>query len=153
MGSEMCIRDSLKGEETVLVQIPDPVVYEAKAEDIPLEIVYEDSDLLVVNKPKGLVVHPAPGNPDGTLVNALLAHCGDSLSGINGVLRPGIVHRIDKNTSGLLIVAKNDRAHQGLAEQIQAHSFKRLYEAVVQGHLRQASGTVEARVRRQTAHR
>ena len=123
----------LKGEETVLVQIPDPVVYEAKAEDIPLEIVYEDSDLLVVNKPKGLVVHPAPGNPDGTLVNALLAHCGESLSGINGVLRPGIVHRIDKNTSGLLIVAKNDRAHQGLAEQIQAHSFKRLYEAVVQG--------------------
>lgn len=98
-----------------MVQIPDPVVYEAKAEDIPLEIVYEDSDLLVVNKPKGLVVHPAPGNPDGTLVNALLAHCGESLSGINGVLRPGIVHRIDKNTSGLLIVAKNDRAHQGLA--------------------------------------
>lgn len=143
----------LKGEETVLVQIPDPVVYEAKAEDIPLEIVYEDSDLLVVNKPKGLVVHPAPGNPDGTLVNALLAHCGESLSGINGVLRPGIVHRIDKNTSGLLIVAKNDRAHQGLAEQIQAHSFKRLYEAVVQGHLRQASGTVEAPIGRHPVDR
>lgn len=107
----------------------------------------------MVNKPKGLVVHPAPGNPDGTLVNALLAHCGESLSGINGVLRPGIVHRIDKNTSGLLIVAKNDRAHQGLAEQIQAHSFKRLYEAVVQGHLRQASGTVEAPIGRHPVDR
>lgn len=138
----------LKGGETVLVHIPDPVIYEARAENIPLEIVYEDGDLLVVDKPKGMVVHPAPGNPDGTLVNALLAHCGGSLSGINGVMRPGIVHRIDKNTSGLLIVAKNDRAHQGLAEQIQAHSFKRLYEAVVQGHLRQAFGSVNAPIGR-----
>lgn len=143
----------LKGGEIVLVQIPDPVQYEARAQNIPLAIVYEDEDLLVVNKPKGMVVHPAPGNLDGTLVNALLAHCGTSLSGINGVMRPGIVHRIDKNTSGLLIVAKNDRAHQGLAEQIQEHSFKRLYEAVVQGHLRQETGTVDAPIGRHPSDR
>ena len=139
--------------EIVMVSVPDPVEYEAKAQNIPLDIVYEDDDLLVVNKPKGMVVHPAPGNPDGTLVNALLAHCGDSLSGINGVMRPGIVHRIDKDTSGLLIVAKNDRAHRGLAEQIQIHSFKRLYEAVVQGHLRESSGTVEAPIGRHPVDR
>src|SRR5699024_9455556 len=106
-------------------ELPQPEELAVEPEDIPLDIVYEDADLLVVNKPKGMVVHPAPGNPCGTLVNALLAHCGDSLSGINGVIRPGIVHRIDKDTSGLLIVAKNDFAHQGLAEQIQAHSFTR----------------------------
>ena len=110
--------------------LPDPAPLEVEAQDIPLDIVYEDGDLLVVNKPKGMVVHPAPGNPDGTLVNALLYHCGESLSGINGVIRPGIVHRIDKDTSGLLIVAKNDTAHQKLAEQIQAHSF---YPGI-QGH-------------------
>ena len=140
------------GEE-LMVSVPEPVEYEAQAQAIPLDIVYEDDDLLVVNKPKGLVVHPAPGNPDGTLVNALLAHCGDSLSGINGVMRPGIVHRIDKDTSGLLIVAKNDRAHRGLAEQIQVHSFKRLYEAVVQGHLRQESGVVDAPIGRHPVDR
>ncbi len=143
----------LKGGETVLVRIPDPVPCEVRAQSIPLSIVYEDGDLLVVDKPKGMVVHPAPGNPDGTLVNALLAHCGKDLSGINGVLRPGIVHRIDKNTSGLLIVAKSDRAHQGLAEQIQAHSFKRLYEAVVQGHMRQEAGTVDAPIGRHPSDR
>ena len=103
-------------------------------ENIPLDIAYEDNDLLVVNKPKGMVVHPAPGNYDGTLVNALLYHCPDSLSGINGVLRPGIVHRIDKDTSGLLIVAKNDFAHRALASQIAEHSFKREYRAIVTGH-------------------
>ena len=119
--------------DLISVCVPDPVPYEAKAEDIPLEIVYEDDDLLVVNKPKGMVVHPAAGNYDGTLVNALLFHCGDSLSGINGVMRPGIVHRIDKDTSGLLIVAKNDTAHAGLAAQIKEHSFTREYEAVVFG--------------------
>lgn len=108
---------------------------EAKPQDIPLDIVYEDDDVIVVNKPQGMVVHPAPGNPDGTLVNALLYHCKGSLSGINGVLRPGIVHRIDKNTSGLLIVAKNDEAHRKLAAQIKAHSFTRKYEAVVIGRL------------------
>ena len=105
----------------MVVNVPDPMPYEAKAENIPLDIVYEDEYLLVVNKPKGMVVHPAAGNYDGTLVNALLYHCGDSLSGINGVLRPGIVHRIDKDTSGLLIVAKNDFAHRSLAEQIKEH--------------------------------
>lgn len=117
-------------------------------ENIPLDIAYEDNDLLVVNKPKGMVVHPAPGNYDGTLVNALLYHCPDSLSGINGVLRPGIVHRIDKDTSGLLIVAKNDFAHRALASQIAEHSFKREYHAIVTGHLKEDSGTVIAPIGR-----
>lgn len=117
-------------------------------ENIPLDIAYEDNDLLVVNKPKGMVVHPAPGNYDGTLVNALLYHCPDSLSGINGVLRPGIVHRIDKDTSGLLIVAKNDFAHRALASQIAEHSFKREYRAIVTGHLKEDSGTVIAPIGR-----
>ena len=130
--------------DIVNIQIPDPVPYEAQAENIPLDIVYEDNDLLIVNKSKGMVVHPAAGNHDGTLVNALLYHCGESLSGINGVLRPGIVHRIDKDTSGLLIVAKNDTAHKLLAAQIKTHSFMREYEAVVWGNVRDDSGTVNA---------
>lgn len=128
--------------DRVEILIPDAVALETKAENIPLDIVYEDSDLLVVNKPKGMVVHPANGNWDGTLVNALLYHCRDSLSGINGVIRPGIVHRIDKDTSGLLIVAKNDAAHLGLAEQIKEHSFSRMYEAVVYGNIKEDGGTV-----------
>ncbi len=128
--------------DEICVLIPDAKPLEAKAENIPLEIVYEDSDLLVVNKPKGMVVHPAAGNYEGTLVNALLYHCGDSLSGINGVIRPGIVHRIDKDTSGLLIVAKNDFAHISLAEQIKEHSFHRAYYAVVYGNIKEDSGTV-----------
>ena len=128
--------------------LPRPEMAEILPQEIPLDIVYEDDDLLVVNKPKDMVVHPAPGNPDGTLVNALLAHCGDSLSGINGVIRPGIVHRIDKDTSGLLIVAKNDVAHQKLAAQIQAHSFTREYEAVVYGNVKQDEGTVDAPIGR-----
>ena len=114
---------------------------------------YEDNDLLVVNKPKGMVVHPAAGNPDGTLVNAMLAHCGGSLSGIGGVMRPGIVHRIDKDTSGLLIVAKNDLAHQGLAAQIKEHSFSRVYEAVVTGRFKEDSGTIDAPIGRHPVHR
>ncbi len=130
------------------VCIPDPVPYEAKAENIPLDIVYEDDDLLVVNKPKGMVVHPAAGNYNGTLVNALLYHCGDSLSGINGVLRPGIVHRIDKDTSGLLIVAKNDFAHTHLAEQIKNHSFTREYQAIAVGNIKVENGTVDAPIGR-----
>ena len=134
--------------DVVLLQIPDPVPYEAKAENIPLDIVYEDDYLLVVNKPKGMVVHPAAGNYDGTLVNALLYHCGESLSGINGVLRPGIVHRIDKDTSGLLIVAKNDFAHAHLAKQIKDHSFTREYEAVVYGNLKDDEGMVDAPIGR-----
>lgn len=143
------------------VQIGDEVkiceqelkVLDAKPENIPLDIVFEDEHLLVVNKPRGMVVHPAPGNYEGTLVNALLYHCKDSLSGINGVLRPGIVHRIDKDTSGLLIVAKTDKAHLGLAEQIKAHSFTREYNAVICGHLKEQSGTVNAPIGRSTKER
>ncbi len=137
----------------VRVSLPEPEETTVLPQNIPLDIVYEDDDLLVVNKPKGMVVHPAPGNPDGTLVNALLAHCGNSLSGINGVIRPGIVHRIDKDTSGLLMVAKNDVAHQGLAAQIQEHSFTREYEAVVYGNLRENRGTVNAPIGRHPVDR
>ncbi len=143
----------LESGAEVSVNVPEVRPLELKAEAIPLDIVYEDSDLLVVNKPKGMVVHPAPGNPDGTLVNALLAHCGDSLSGINGVARPGILHRIDKNTSGLLMVAKNDRAHTLLAEQIKEHSFVREYEAVVYGELKSDSGDIEAPIGRHPVKR
>ena len=139
--------------DSVEILLPDPVSPQAKAQEIPLDIVYEDGDLLVVNKPKGMVVHPAAGHSDGTLVNALLAHCGDSLSGINGVLRPGIVHRIDRDTSGLLIVAKNDFSHRSLAEQIKVHSFTRIYEAVVIGTLRDSAGTVDAPIGRSPADR
>ena len=128
-----------KGDSVTLC-IPDPVSLDAKPENIPLDIVYEDAHLLVVNKPKGMVVHPAPGNYEGTLVNALLYHCGDSLSGINGVIRPGIVHRIDKNTT--------DSAHTGLAEQIKAHSFTREYEAVAMGRFKEESGTIDAPIGR-----
>lgn len=131
-----------KENDKITVVIPQAKPLEAVPENIPLDIVYEDRDLLVVNKPKGMVVHPAAGNYSGTLVNALLYHCGDSLSGINGVLRPGIVHRIDKDTSGLLIVAKNDIAHSGLAKQIKDHSFSREYECVVHGNIKEDNGTV-----------
>lgn len=131
-----------KAGDNVEIFVPDAKPLEAVAQDIALDIVYEDDDLLVVNKPKGMVVHPANGNPDGTLVNALLYHCGESLSGINGVIRPGIVHRIDKDTSGLLIVAKSDRAHIGLAEQIKEHSFSRAYETVVYGNIKEDNFTV-----------
>ncbi len=143
----------IKGTETIEVEIPDAEPMDAVPENIPLNIVYEDEDLLIVNKPKGMVVHPAHGNYHGTLVNALLYHCGDGLSGINGVIRPGIVHRIDKNTSGLLIVAKNDKAHLHLAEQIKAHSFTREYEAIVSGSLKQESGTVDAPIGRHKTDR
>jgi len=143
----------LRGGEMITVVIPEPEPMDAVPENIPLNIVYEDDDLLVVNKPKGMVVHPAHGNYTGTLVNALLYHCGESLSGINGVIRPGIVHRIDKNTSGLLIVAKNDASHLKLAEQIKAHSFTREYEAVVTGALKNTSGTVDAPIGRHKTDR
>lgn len=138
----------LKENDEIQITFSDPEECSAVAENIPLDIVYEDSDLLVVNKPKGMVVHPAAGNRDKTLVNALLYHCGDSLSGINGVLRPGIVHRIDKDTSGLLIVAKNDISHRFLAEQIKEHSFDREYEAVVYGAFKEQSGTIDAPIGR-----
>lgn len=131
-----------KAGDNVEIFVPDAKPLEATAQNIALDIVYEDNDLLVVNKPKGMVVHPANGNPDGTLVNALLYHCGESLSGINGVIRPGIVHRIDKDTSGILIVAKSDKAHIGLAEQIKEHSFSRAYETVVYGNIKEDKFTV-----------
>ena len=131
-----------KAGDNVEIFVPDAKPLEATAQNIALDIVYEDNDLLVVNKPKGMVVHPANGNPDGTLVNALLYHCGESLSGINGVIRPGIVHRIDKDTSGLLMVAKSDKAHIGLAEQIKEHSFSRAYETVVYGNIKEDKFTV-----------
>lgn len=143
----------LKSGDGVAVALPEPEETDITAEDIPIDIVYEDGDLLVVNKPKGMVVHPAVGNPDGTLVNALLYHCGASLSGINGVIRPGIVHRIDKDTSGLLIVAKNDNAHNFLAEQIKEHSFSREYEAIVYGNIKEESGTVNAPIGRHPVDR
>lgn len=139
--------------QTVEVTVPELRPPDVEPEDIPLDILYEDGDLLVVNKPKGMVVHPAPGNYSGTLVNALLAHCGDSLSGINGVARPGIVHRIDKDTSGLLIVAKNDFSHVRLAEQIKAHSFTREYSAVVYGNVKEDQGTVDRPIGRHPVER
>ena len=143
----------LESGDVIEAVLPDPEPIEAQPQDIPLDVLYEDGELLVVNKPQGMVVHPAPGNPDGTLVNALLAHCGDSLSSINGKLRPGIVHRIDKDTSGLLIVAKTDRAHRGLAEQIASHSFGRRYDAVLVGTPREERGTVDAPVGRHPTDR
>ncbi len=135
------------------VCLPPPEDVELVPQDIPLAVAYEDGDLIVVNKPRGLVVHPAPGHPDGTLVNALLFHCGDSLSGIGGEKRPGIVHRIDKDTSGLLIVAKNDFAHQALSEQLKDRSLSRTYEAVVRGNLREDSGTVDRPIGRHPTDR
>ncbi len=138
----------LAGGEAVSVALPDPEPIEALPQDIPLDVVYEDGDVIVVNKPAGLVVHPAPGHPDGTLVNALLHHCGGSLSGVGGALRPGIVHRIDRDTSGLIIAAKNDAAHQALSAQLQDHTLARTYEAVVTGNLREDRGTVDAPIGR-----
>jgi 23S rRNA pseudouridine1911/1915/1917 synthase len=139
---------------TVLfIDLPDPEPLDAVPQNIPLDIVYEDEDVVVVNKPVGMVVHPAAGHSDGTLVNALLYHCGKSLSGINGVLRPGIVHRIDRDTSGLLIVAKNDAAHLALARQLEDHSLCRTYEAIVVGGFREEEGTVDAPIARHPRER
>ncbi|MBQ6848362.1 MAG: RluA family pseudouridine synthase [Clostridia bacterium] len=152
-GSVANKKTKLRMGDRVEIIIPDLEVYEVTAEDIPLDIVYEDNDLLVVNKPKGMVVHPAAGNYSGTLVNALMFHCGDSLSGINGVSRPGIVHRIDKNTSGLLMVAKNDNSHNGLAKQIKEHTFKREYEAIVYGNIKNDIGIVNAPIARHPTKR
>lgn len=135
------------------VSLPEPEDIELKPQDIPIDIVYEDRDVIVVNKPRGMVVHPAPGHYDGTLVNALMFHCGDSLSGIGGEKRPGIVHRIDKDTSGLLIVAKNDFSHLALSAQLSDRSLSRVYEAVVKGRLREDSGTIDAPIGRHPADR
>ena len=143
----------LRGDETVEVVRPEAEETAVAAQDIPLDVVYEDADVIVVNKPAGLVVHPAPGHPDGTLVNALLHHCGDSLSGIGGEKRPGIVHRIDRDTSGLIIAAKNDAAHLALSAQLSDHTLARTYECLVMGNLRENSGTVDAPIGRHPADR
>ena len=143
----------LAGGEDVAVTLPEPEPVEAVPQDIPLDVVYEDADVIVVNKPSGMVVHPAPGHPDGTLVNALLYHCAGTLSGIGGALRPGIVHRIDRDTSGLIIAAKNDAAHQYLSAQLADHTLARTYECIVVGKLREDRGTVDAPIARHPADR
>ena len=138
---------SLKEGDKIVIDLPPAMTPDIPAEDIPLDIVYEDTDLLVVNKPKGMVVHPAPGHYSGTLVNALMYHCHD-LSGINGVMRPGIVHRIDRDTSGLLVICKNDNAHRSIAEQLKEHSIERIYQAICLGRLKESDGTVDAPIGR-----
>lgn len=143
----------LTGHEQIEFTPEEPAPIDAVPQDIPLDVVYEDDDVIVVNKPSGLVVHPAPGHPDGTLVNALLYHCGDSLSGVGGERRPGIVHRIDKDTSGLLVAAKNDFAHLALSAQLADHTMARTYEAVVCGNLREDAGTVDAPIGRHPTDR
>ena len=150
-----CVNKNYKVKvgDHITVLFPEVKEYQAEPEDIPLDIVYEDSDLIVVNKPKGMVVHPAHGNLSGTLVNALLHHCMSSLSGINGVLRPGIVHRIDKDTSGLLVVAKNDFSHNKLAEQFKEHSCEREYRAIVFGSLKNDEGTIDKPIGRHKTER
>ena len=152
-GAPVKKNDKTAAGDVFTVILPDPAPVDIAPQDIPLDVVYEDGDVIVVNKPVGMVVHPAPGHPDGTLVNALLYHCGNSLSGINGALRPGIVHRIDRDTSGLIIAAKNDAAHLALAAQLQDHSLYREYEAVCVGTLKEASGTVDAPIARHPADR
>ena len=152
-GKQIAKSLKLKAGDTILLEIPDAKPIEAVPQDIPLDIVYEDEHLLVVNKPKGMVVHPAPGNPDGTLVNALLWHCKGSLSGIGGEIRPGIVHRIDRDTSGLIIAAKNDAAHLALAAQLADHTLARTYECLAVGNFREDSGTVDAPIGRHPVDR
>ena len=150
-----CVKPNykLKLNDEINITLPEPKEADIKAENIPLDIVYEDNDLLVVNKPRGMVVHPAPGNYEGTLVNALMYHCKDSLSGINGVLRPGIVHRIDKDTSGLLLVAKTNEAHLSLAGQLKEKTTKREYVCIVNGLLKSKSGTIDAPIGRHPTSR
>ena len=147
-GKEVKCGYPLRENDKVTIEIPALITPRILPEDIPLDILYEDEDVLVVNKPKGMVVHPAAGHYTGTLVNAIMYHCKDSLSGINGVMRPGIVHRIDRDTSGSLIICKNDTAHQSIAEQLKEHSAKRIYRGIVTGHLKENSGTVDAPMER-----
>ena len=147
-GKSVAKNYKLRAGDVVEVTMPEPVPTEAQPEDIPLDVVFEDDDIIVINKPKGMVVHPAAGNEAGTLVNALLHHCAGSLSGIGGVIRPGIVHRIDKDTSGLLVAAKNDAAHQSLADQLKIHEVGRVYYALVIGNLKEDRGTVNAPIGR-----
>ena len=138
----------LKAGDSIVCDVPDPKPAEITAEEIPLDILYEDDDVILVNKPKGMVVHPAAGHESGTLVNALMFHCGDRLSGINGILRPGIVHRIDRDTTGVLVICKNDAAHLSLAEQLKEHSITRKYRAIVSGVLKGDEGTVDSPIAR-----
>ena len=147
-GGKLSKNYKMREGDVLLLELPEPEPSDAQPENIPLDIVYEDSDIIVVNKPEGMVVHPAPGNASGTLVNALLYHCADGLSGIGGVVRPGIVHRIDKDTGGLLVVAKNDEAHLFLAEEIKYHRVERIYHAIVRGNFKEDSGTVNAPIGR-----
>lgn len=151
-GAQVQKRALVRAGDEVAVTLPDPVPLAAQPQAIPIDVVYEDESLAVINKPKGMVVHPAAGNPDGTLVNAILARFGD-LSGIGGVQRPGIVHRIDKDTSGLLVIAKNDRAHQSLSAQLKAHTMERVYQAVVVGRLPEPEGRIDAPIGRSGADR
>ena len=152
-GKALKKNDKLQAGDEVAVCIPDPTPVEIVPQDIPLDVVYEDGDVIVVNKPVGMVVHPAPGHPDGTLVNALLYHCGESLSGVGGQKRPGIVHRIDRDTSGLIIAAKNDAAHLALAAQLADHTLARTYECLAVGNFREDSGTVNAPIGRHPVDR
>lgn len=152
-GAPVNKKDKVAPGKVYAIDLPDPQPIEARPQNIPLDIVYEDDDLLVVNKPKGMVVHPAPGNPDSTLVNALLYHCAGQLSGIGGAIRPGIVHRIDKDTSGLLAIAKNDLAHSVLASQLKDHTMCRTYDAIVCGNLKDDTGTVDAPIGRSPSDR
>ena len=147
-GAPVAKNYKLRAGDRVEISLPEPEPDEAIPQNIPIDVVYEDEDIIVVNKPVGMVVHPAAGNPDGTLVNALLYHCGGSLSGIGGVIRPGIVHRIDKDTSGLLVVAKNDAAHLALSAQLKGHHINRIYYAVAIGSMKEDEGTVDAPIGR-----
>ena len=152
-GKNAKVSYKIQDNDKISVEIPEPKQIELKAQNIPIEIIYEDSDIIVVNKPKGMVVHPANGNPDGTLVNAIMAICKDSLSGIGGEIRPGIVHRIDKDTSGLLIVAKNDNAHVKMSEQIKNHEVKKTYIALVRGVFKENEATIDMPIGRSTSDR
>ena len=152
-GKNAKVSYKIQENDKISVEIPEPKQIELKAQNIPIEIVYEDSDIIVVNKPKGMVVHPANGNPDGTLVNAIMAICKDSLSGIGGEIRPGIVHRIDKDTSGLLIVAKNDNVHVKMSEQIKNHEVKKTYIALVRGVFKENEATIDMPIGRSTSDR
>ena len=152
-GKNAKVSYKIQENDKISVEIPEPKQIELKAQNIPIEIIYEDSDIIVVNKPKGMVVHPANGNPDGTLVNAIMAICKDSLSGIGGEIRPGIVHRIDKDTSGLLIVAKNDNAHVKMSEQIKNHEVKKTYIALVRGVVKENEATIDMPIGRSTSDR
>ena len=143
----------VNGDDEIQINIPESKPLEVIAQDMSLDIVYEDSDIIMINKPKGMVVHPAHGNYDNTLVNGILAHCKDNLSGINGVIRPGIVHRIDKDTTGILVIAKNDKAHQSLAEQFKQHTINRIYVALVKGNIEETEGTVDMPIARSKVDR